>query len=577
MRIFTSVIMFILFLSLLITTPGKATPLAISTVYIEPTGYEDPLTHEWRGSYWVITALADTKESFLFYKFNETQVNLYGQNKIGEKTIVPQATIKITITPKKPYWEVPLKTNRYMVYPKTYGTYFNYWNFMHKVFGPDKLEDIFVPQLYVDTLEFDSDAAWTLHTPFDVTIEKIGDKKFSKTVSIDTIGGTKIVTVENPYDNSEKLMVTNLGKIITGYGQPSISSILIIGDTAFEKSNDLLKAIDYKRAIDYVTHTRLTQENYAFYWFGGGRYKSENRYDVLFWPDDCSPAHYCKKELNYYSLVEEEDFPGSYRQDGPNPWDQRAIPIAADIFNDNPSTIPHGLSLVNYLIYKAKFNPLGLDLWKEGWDITSDNKLRIYMPMAAASSLITIKISTELADSVVYQPIVANGKVEQAFWNSTKTTNTVILDKDMAVLKIRQYAAQPSKITVTPSISQNVPISVSPQMDSAIVNPGAVHTFQFEIKNLGTQANQSSTITFTITNDLGAVTDTITLNFELITTQNITQNPQNPPEDSTTEGDPLWIWLVAVISITIVTATIYSIYIYRPSKDEKKQTRTSDK
>ncbi|MGB9722258.1 MAG: hypothetical protein ACPL28_12360, partial [bacterium] len=404
-----------LIISILLAIPtGKATPLSVTNIYIEPTGYEEPSTHEWKGSFWIVTAIVNTKESFLFYNFNQTKASSYGQNKIGDKTIVPTATIRITITPRQPYWEIPLKNNRYLVYPKTYGAYFNYWSPEYKLRGPDKIQDIFVPPLYVDVLECDINDVWTLHTPFDIMVEKVGQNAFTKTIEeINTVGGTNIISVENPADNSEKMIITDLGKLGTGYDQPPFNKIIIFNKTvAFEKTDDLLKAVDYWKAIDKETHTRLTQENFAFYWFGGGRFKSEGKYDVLFWPDDCSPAHCCKKPpLNYYSLVEDDDFPGSYRQDGPNPWDQRALPIAANIAD-----------LINYLQNVANFTTLNLNLFKENWTLTSENKLCIYLPTGAASSVITMKISSELADSVVYQPIVANGKVEQAFWDSTKTT-----------------------------------------------------------------------------------------------------------------------------------------------------------
>jgi hypothetical protein len=101
-------------------------------------------------------------------------------------------------------------------------------------------------------------------------------------------------------------------------------------------------------------------------------------------------------------------------------------------------------------------------------------------------------------------------------------------------------------------------------MDSAIVDPNAMHTFQFEIRNLGTQINQSSRVTFTITNDLGNVTDTVTLDFDLITIEEQQSNP--PPEGTSLEGDPMWIWLIAVISITIATASVYGVYTYRSSR-----------
>lgn len=109
-------------------------------------------------------------------------------------------------------------------------------------------------------------------------------------------------------------------------------------------------------------------------------------------------------------------------------------------------------------------------------------------------------------------------------------------------------------------------------MDSAIVDPNAVHTFQFEIRNLGTQVNQSSTATFTITNDLGTATDTVTLDFDLLVIEE--PQPNHQPEDTGIAGDPLWIWLAAVISITIATASIYGVYTYCSSRKgtlEKKE------
>ena len=178
-------------------------------------------------------------------------------------------------------------------------------------------------------------------------------------------------------------------------------------------------------------------------------------------------------------------------------------------------------------------------------------------------------MSTELADSIVYQPIVGCGKCEQAFWDSTNTASSTIIDNDTAVLKVKQLATSTSKITVTPSIPSGVPASVTPLTDSAIVDPNAVHTFQFKVTNLGTQTNQTSTITFTISNDLGTVTDTVTLDFDLIVIENPQTNP--PPGNTGIEGDPLWIWLITVISITMVTASVYGVYTYRSSKKKQNQ------
>ncbi len=254
----------VLLLSFLVVVPGKAAILSVSSVYIEPTGIEDPSTHEWTGSFWVIAATTDTKESYLLYRFNETESASFGQNKIGSETIVPTATIRIKITPRQPYWERELTFNRYLVYPQTYGAYRNSW-----LKTVSKLLDNSAPPLYANVSECNSTTVWTLHTPFDVEVEKIGVTSFTQTVSIDTVGGTSIATVSNPADNSEKLMIMDLGKVGTGYGQPATEGLLIFNGTiAFTRTTQVVNAIRYGRDRD--TGQIIQDENYAFYWFGGG-------------------------------------------------------------------------------------------------------------------------------------------------------------------------------------------------------------------------------------------------------------------------------------------------------------------
>lgn len=541
---------------LFLIRPGHGGILGISEIRIEPTGYEDPSTHEWKGSFWVITATTDTKESYLFYSFNRSQSEYFGQNTIDNKTIVPQATIKLTITPRQPYWETPLNLTKHMVYPTTYGTWINK---VTKAFG--KMSEDSVPALFTNVLE--SSGKWTKHTPFDITVEKIGNNSFSKTVYIDTIGGTETVIISNPADSSEKLMITNLGQLDTGYSAPPPYDML----TVFNKSGtfiafngeDARKAIQYGRDITTgdVTH----DECYAFYWFGGGSiYTTEDGKPVQNWNDTYkSPAHYVWRHLptgDYASPAEpiEGLFPGSKRDD--DFWNFRVLPIEGSIFNDNPSLDKGGLSLVSYL-KKYVTDEIDLDFWGTGWTITTDNRLRIYLPSGAASSLITIKVSTELADSVVYQPIVGYGTIEQCFWDSSKTQKSSIKGTDVAILKVKQTAPNSSKLTVTPSVPANIPVSVTPLKDSAIIEPNSVHTFQFEVSNLGTQEKLNSTITFTVTNDLGTVTDSQTLEFELLPTEDIVHD--GTPEPSYPSGDPLFVVLVLVIAVTVTTGILYTL------------------
>jgi len=582
-RILLWVLMNIILFGSVLIMPGGGTLISVSRVEIDATGYEDPSTHEWKGSFWVIAATTDTKESYLL--FNKSLAEYFGQNKIGNNTIIPQATIKITITPRQPYWERPLKAKIYPVYPITYGTHIPYWNPQKPV---SKILEDCVPKLVANVLQFDvDDPVWTLHTPFDVRIEKKGENPFTKTVRINTVGGVEKVVIANPADSSEKLMITDLGKIGTGYTAPPISSILVLNKTIpFLKTDELVKAIEYGRNSD--TGEIIQHENYAFYWFGGGDDYKAPEGEVCAYDDDWSPAHYCwTGVIPHNSLVEDGDFPGSYRD--PNDWGNSILPTPADILNDNPDTNPPGgLSLVNYLIDRIESKSIDsklLDLkkfWGDRWTITSNNRLRIYMPSGAASSLITVKVSTEMADSVVYQPIVGHGTIEQCFWDSSKTTQCSIEDgdSDVAILKVKQSATESSKLTVTPYVPANVPVSVIPQKDSAIIDPESVHTFQFGVSSLGTDTKQNAIITFEVTNDVGTTTDSQTLEFELKPPE---KEPENSEPDDTPDsgepdgvpepldsGDPLFVVLVVIIVLTVITGTAYSLRTHLPSR--RKQT-----
>jgi hypothetical protein len=569
---FTAAFLVAVFVIFLLVIPGQGAIISISKVSIDPTGYEDQSTYEWKGSFWVITATVDTKESYLL--FNATVANMSGLNNINGETVTPTSTVKITITPRQPYWEIPLSSQSYMVYPKTNGTHLNTAtpNF------PSRTQES-VPELDLATLRPSLPYQCNLYTPIDITVEKTGNDFFTQTVHVNTLGGTDTIVVSNPADSSEKVLIQDLGKLYTGISTPSLEDMLIINNSAAFQKSSVINAINYGRD---ATGKRVTDECYAFYWFGGGNYTV---YDgevcpVYSWDDGSPQFAYWHQDtpavgpipaLGHRCIVRNGDFPGIRREpDVPGPlnlyYDQYAGPIAASIAGDNPDHnsyyTGHVWSLVDYLKNKFPNSPLDLNYLQHGWTITSDNKLRIYAPIASASSLITMKISTELVDSIVYQPIIGCGKCEQAYWDSSKTASSSIKDKDTAILKVKQYSSQSSKITITTSVSPNIPVSVSPLMDSAIQDPGTVHDFQFEVRNLGTQTKQNGTITFTMKNDLGTVTDTQTLEFELLPTTNNTGIPL--------EGDPMFIWLVAVAAIVVVTIGGYFAYSRHSAKTRSK-------
>lgn len=81
----------ILILVLGLGVTRSLTVFAVSEIYIEPQGYEDPNTHELKGSYWVIVMAADMTDQVATYKFTAEEAE-GGDNTWNGKTIIPEAS-----------------------------------------------------------------------------------------------------------------------------------------------------------------------------------------------------------------------------------------------------------------------------------------------------------------------------------------------------------------------------------------------------------------------------------------------------------------------------------------------------
>jgi len=473
---------------------------SVSQINLQKQGYEDLETHEWKDSYWVIGLVTDTLEHYegLSYTFNNEEAQ--GANTVGDKTLVVNSEIKITIIPEKPYYERSMEYVIYNVYPKTYGTYMN--KLHHGVIG--KLTDTSIDGLNATVLQF-TDESWKLHTPFKVQLYKNGELKAEK--RFNTVGGTETVVLVIGSD--EELKLQNLGKLGTGLGEPSFGD-LIVFDTAhiFKVQGSILNEIQYDK--DAYSYSR--------YWFGGGTYY----YAVATYGsgpvmrlNDGTPAHYWQWG-GVNEPVENYMFPGVYRED--TTLDYHMKPIAADIFKDKPKDQPgtgnpFGYSLVNYLANERGHKLYVLqdfDEYNQGVEIV-DNKMRIYLPLSSFNNLVTVWISTEIADAVVYQPVPAKGVITDIHWLASGS----ISDKDIASVTIKQEGHDRGRITITASGMRGYPMTVSPVTDSVILNYGETYTFFFTVENLGAGSVQSGNLRFTLTNDEGEETDSETLGFEL--------------------------------------------------------------
>jgi hypothetical protein len=480
---------------------------SVLQINLQKQGYEDPETHEWKDSYWVIGLVTDTFEHYegISYTFDNEEAQ--GANTVGEKTLVVNSEVKVTIIPEKPYFERAMEYVTYTVYPKTYGTWMN--KVHHGMIG--KLgEDTSIGGLNVSVLQF-TDESWKLYTPFKVQLYKNGELKAEKYVN--TVGGTETVILTGNFPE-EDVKIQNLGKLGTGLGEPAFGNLIVL-DTAhiFKVEGNILAEIKYDK----------DPYSYSNYWFGGGEhYYAVAGYGsgpVMRWGEDGSPAHYwIWGGIN--EPMETQMFPGSTTSETLTDWHIKPVP--ADVFNDKPKDQPvegnpFGYSLVNYLANKRghKLYVLDdLDEYNQGIEI-KDNKMRIYLPLSSFNNLVTVWISTEVADAIVYQPVPAKGVFTTVQWLSTGGTSSAISDKDIVSATVKQEGKDGGRITITASGMTSYPMQVSPTTDSVILNYGETYTFFFTVKNLGTTTVQSGNLRFVLTNDAGEQTDSKILSFEL--------------------------------------------------------------
>jgi len=451
--------------------------ISVSNVEIYPkTGSVDPKTGEWTGTFWVITGIVNAEESYSFYKFDKAQSQT-GDNKIGDKTIVPTAVIEVTLTPGQPYYERALKRAPIKVTPKA-----SEWEFLDRYWVRNGKN--IVNPLVVDTWEF-SELYWTVCAPFTITVKKTsGQNQFTKTATVifketvEATGAVKTKQIVNPYDSKEKLLLTVLGKLGTGY-EIALDQVLILAnkDYVFRFSDDL------KRTITMDARS----ESYSNYWFGPERVTVGGEMEAR--------PPYATWECNKY--------PG---------WDLYTTlitPRTPNTFTDDSYSTPRGQSLSNYLLTKgfSLIPKSQLDIWKQGYEITSDNKLRVYLPRASVSSVISLQISTELADSVVYQPFVGEFRITDVKWESGQAKPS-ISDKQLVYVTVKQIADITATGTIWTEVSPSgTQVSVTPKTDTITLGKDQTITKPFEVMNLGVSKETGIKITFKVTDSLGNLDD----------------------------------------------------------------------
>jgi hypothetical protein len=505
---------------------------SISQFYVEQTGYVDPSNY-WSGSFWVMIGSTDIEGNHVgLVQFNQTLVDEHGANWCLNNHIEPQAEIDIKVTALQPYFTLPTHRDVYMVYPQTISTY---WSSTYNKFRGDTSHS--VPELDAPVYVFSpADAGtWEEHTPFLIEISKTkGEKQFVWSQTIDTIGGTQTVICANPLDSDEQIMIKDLGTLGTGYssGPPYTHIVAFSSQKAFVYDSSIINDIKYD--TNTATGQKLNDYSYSQYWFGGGAYyKQSNLIPIARWSgswpfderNDWSPSAGLDQPPSQAGtkLAMSADWPG-WETYEVSPVADGRYPITGDLFVDNPNTFSArhneiGRGLVGFLERYRGHVVQNLDTWGKGVEITSEGKLKVNMPFGAASSVIEVRVSTEMADALVVKEEITKPIITKYVWLSNQGTTTKISDKDVAEVTIRQDQPDVTgacfvKASITP---YNAPAALDFSQQQRQLGYGETYAFKFTLtnNNPGT-VSVPGTLTLEALNSNGQVTSTATLYFELL-------------------------------------------------------------
>jgi hypothetical protein len=130
--------------------------------------------------------------------------------------------------------------------------------------------------------------------------------------------------------------------------------------------------------------------------------------------------------------------------------------------------------------------------------------LRVYCPWGSFTPLIDVRISAELADTIIWEPQAANIKIQ-----SCPSDIGDVGERKTVSLTLRQDSTIASSGTVKISpITSGLYWDFEPQtFGTGTMNPGDTKTFTFDVVDLGQPADTKFKFNVSILNSLGQLTD----------------------------------------------------------------------
>jgi hypothetical protein len=498
---------------------------------LAPQGSETS-TGGWTGSYWTIAATTDIDDQFAAITFSNATVT--SANMIGSYTVDPTATIAITITPQQPYWTRSLNVVAEPVYPEveTYS--------QSKIDGSASWNTGTTVSAMSASVWTWGQSYWTAHTPFTITVTKNGAQWASKT--IDTQGIPQTISMVNPSNSKEWVTLKNLGVLSAGYGQPNLPEIALLSPSAI-----LTDPTDVINDVNYNSGSAWT---YANYWFGGGSHFVQTGSTAVNAVNGGieekatsgsvgSPGFYFRTSGVYGPVVSnypisDRMFPGDYRSDDTLNYNVKPETPNGEFAGDKTINGKSYYDLYNYLANIGNNGaPFGIEssnamnVYGSGWSVTNTQNVgsdgyagyvKEMMPYGSMSSLITLQISTDLANAVVEQLPVSNGVITSMNWlGQSAGASANIGDTNTLYVNVQQDSTVTSTISLFATATAGDNIFLNPSAQTLSLAPGASQQVAIQVLNNGAPSNQAGQVTVTLQNALGATTSTQSIGYTLLT------------------------------------------------------------
>lgn len=488
------IVLLTIVLAAYIGTPFKMSVISVSTLNIDQSGGLDGTNV--RGTFWSIDLLLDTQTIASGYQFtfNDNQAHAYGTPYWQGKNVTIKNEIKVVVTPLQPYYERPMQLRSCEVVPKAYQN----WG---SLVTTDK--DIGTSANALNSGHWETTTSdWILHTPFTVSIYVNGNLFGTK--SIDSIGSSSSVNLAVGTDlkiggASDYVTIQSLGAMPTSYSAPIWSSLVWWSSQYFFLNSEAVQnAIHNPYPIGdglspdvrkEMTHTSGATSTYAFYW-----YAMQTTGEVCwnYWSKDGTPyparatSGSPPVSLDFNKVPGWADGGGGFNI----LWRLKPSISTPPLFptSPKPSKSFNALSLIEYLQQITKAIRPSMPSWNPdygsipfGWNNSTNGYIRIYLPWGSFLPKARILISSDLADTIVWQPKVSNIKITSCPTDIGSVSDTYTVP---ITLQQTSTAASSGYVKLVGKSSDFISFS-PPVFGTGVMQPSQQLQFSFTLTNLG--------------------------------------------------------------------------------------------